>query len=438
VEQAIIKMQTKMKTAVRLTIAAFGLAIFTVSTGTLEAQDYIYIITNGTITITEYTGPGGDATIPAEINGLPVTTIGSRAFQYCTSLTTVTIPNNVTELNMHVFAFCSSLTNVTIPNSVTSIGSGAFVGCTNLTSVAIPNSVTDIGGDGWGVFSGGAFEECTSLACVTIPTSVTNIGDLAFCGCASLTDITIPQNVTIIGQAAFARCASLMAITVDPLNPAHCSVDGVLFDKSRTCLMQFPSGKPGRSYTIPNGVIHLQRQAFDSCNTLTNVNILGSVTTIGENAFWLCGGLTTITIGTSVTTIGDFAFDGCTNLSAAYFRGNAPSAGSGVFEVTPASIYYLSGTIGWGTTFADRPTAPWVLPYPVILTTPPNFGIQTNAFGFRISWATNASVVVEASATLANPVWSQVSTNTLTGGWSYFSDAEWTNHPARFYRVRQW
>ncbi len=72
-----------------------------------------------------------------------------------------------------------------------------------------------------------------------------------------------------------------------------------------------------------------------------------------------------------------------------------------------------------------------------MLTTAPNFGIQTNQFGFRISWATNGPVVVEASTTLANPVWSPISTNTLINGWSYFSDVGWTNYPARFYRVRQ-
>ncbi len=77
-----------------------------------------------------------------------------------------------------------------------------------------------------------------------------------------------------------------------------------------------------------------------------------------------------------------------------------------------------------------------MLPYPVILSTTPNFGIQTNAFGFRISWATNVPVVVEASMTLANPEWSPVSTNALVNGWSYFSDPQWTNYPARFYRLR--
>jgi hypothetical protein len=105
-----------------------------------------------------------------------------------------------------------------------------------------------------------------------------------------------------------------------------------------------------------------------------------------------------------------------------------------------ATVYYLPGTTGWGATFGDpfgyRPTALWSLPYPLILTSGPDFGVQTNGFGFIISWATNLSVVVEACTNLVNPAWSPVGTNTLTSGSSYFSDPQWTNHHARFYRLR--
>jgi hypothetical protein len=101
------------------------------------------------------------------------------------------------------------------------------------------------------------------------------------------------------------------------------------------------------------------------------------------------------------------------------------------------TVYYLPGTTGWNTTFGGRPTALWVLPNPVILNLSPGFGVQTNVFGFVISWATNASVVVEASTSLANPTWSAVSTNTLIDGSSYFRDPQWTNYPRRFYRIRR-
>ena len=92
--------------------------------------------------------------------------------------------------------------------------------------------------------------------------------------------------------------------------------------------------------------------------------------------------------------------------------------------------------MGWGATFGDRPTALWVLPNPLILNNGPSFGVQTDGFGFIISWATNLPVVGEACPNLTSPNWSPLRTNTLTGGWSYFSDPQWTNYPARFYRLR--
>jgi hypothetical protein len=169
----------------------------------------------------------------------------------------------------------------------------------------------------------------------------------------------------------------------------------------------------------------------------TSISIPTSVTSIGNYAFPFCTGLTNVTIPNSVTAIGAYAFQDCTSLIRAYFQGNAPRVGANAFHVTiHAIVYYLLGTTGWSTTFAERPTAPWLLAYPVILTTAPNFGVQTNNFGFVISWATNAPVVVEACTTLSNPSWSAVSTNTLTDDWSNFSDARWTNYPNRFYRVR--
>ena len=85
--------------------------------------------------------------------------------------------------------------------------------------------------------------------------------------------------------------------------------------------------------------------------------------------------------------------------------------------------------------FDGLPTAPWFLPNPLILNNGPGFGVQPGGFGFTISWATNASVVVEAATNLANPVWIPVSTSPLTGGTIYFSDPQWTNYPERFYRA---
>jgi len=638
----------------------------------LQAEDYTYTTNEGTITITGYTGPGGDVTIPSTINGLPVTRIGSSAFvnktiltgatipnsvtsiggdafylcanmkniilpdnlkyieyrtfsgcssltsvlipsgvtgigqkafsgctsltttsipdgvtniEYaafsgCTSLTNVTIPSSVTSIGDEPFAYCSSLkaitvdtnsstyssvdgvlfdknqtalipcpggntgsyvipnsvtsigssafggcaglTSVTIPYSVTSIGTYAFRGCASLTSITIPNSVTSIGDD--------AFYGCTSLSAIsvdmnnlayssvdgvlfnkgtntlircpegkdgsyTIPSSVTSIGNRAFVDCASLTNVTIPNSVTNVGSYPFYGCTSLSAISVDMNNPAYSSVDGVLFDKGTNTLIQFPGAKAG-SYTIPDSVTSIGWLAFNQCHNLTNVTIPNSVTNIGAGAFSFCTSLTSInlpsnlteipsgsfdpftgcssltaiqvdvlnpafssrggvlfdknqstlikcpagktgsyTVPHSVTSIHFAAFADCSNLESLYFEGNAPD----YYQVEwlggfHATVYYLPGTIGWDTTFGGRPTALWVLPYPLMLER--SVGVYTNAFGFIISWATNVPVVVEACTDLASPVWSPVRTNTLTDGWTYFSDPEWANHPARFYRLR--
>src|SRR5262245_9602629 len=129
----------------------------------LEVQaQFNYTTNNGAITITKYTGPGGDVTIPSTINGLPVASIGdlafySRSFNY--SLTSVTISDGVTSIGWSAFENCRSLTNVAIPNSVTNIGGRAFYLCSSLTSVTIPNGVTSIG-----LFT---FYYCSSLSSVT-------------------------------------------------------------------------------------------------------------------------------------------------------------------------------------------------------------------------------------------------------------------------------
>ena len=141
----------------------------------------------------------------------PVTSIGGWAFEYCDSLTSVTIGDSVKSIGDDAFSWCSSLTSITIPNSVTSIGKWAFLGCSKLTSMTIPNSVTSIGKS--------AFENCSSLTSLTIPNSVTSIGNSVFSDCSSLTSVIIPDNVTSIGSSAFYNCRSLKQLILFPSSP---------------------------------------------------------------------------------------------------------------------------------------------------------------------------------------------------------------------------
>ena len=216
--------------------------------------------------------------------GKPVTSIGERAFDYCTSLTSITIPDSVTSIGDYAFDGCKSLESITVEEgntvyhssgncliettsktlvlgcktsaiptdgSVTSIGSSTFSICTSLESITIPDSVTSIG-----IY---AFYNCTSLESITIPDSVTSIGKYAFLGCSSLTSITIPDSVTSIGDEAFSFCSSLTSIT------------------------------------IPDGVTSIGSWAFEGCTSLTSITIPDSVTSIGNGAFDGCSSLTSIT-----------------------------------------------------------------------------------------------------------------------------------------------
>ena len=135
-----------------------------------------------------------------------VISVGSGAFEGCSSLTSITIPDGVTSIGYYsVFEGCSRLTSITMPDSVTSIGNSAFSGCSSLTSITIPDSVTSIGN--------GAFSGCSRLTSITIPDSVTSIGNSAFWNCSSLTSINVPDSVTSIGKEAFSTCANLKEFT---------------------------------------------------------------------------------------------------------------------------------------------------------------------------------------------------------------------------------
>jgi surface protein len=235
-----------------------------------------------------------------------VTSIGGHAFENCTNLTNIMIPNSVTSIGEYTFASCTSLTSITIPNSVISIGDNLFQSCNALTSITvtiggnsysnddygvlfdlnkttliqyppgntrtnytIPNSVTSIIDYAFFLsinltsitipssvitIRNHSFRYCTGLTNITIPNSVTSIGNEAFAYCG-LTSITIPNSVTHLGDYTFYSCTSLTSINIEPGNVSYSDINGILFNVDQTILIFYPLGKLETSYIIPNSYL---------------------------------------------------------------------------------------------------------------------------------------------------------------------------------------
>ena len=285
--------------------------------------------------------------IPQTLGGMPVVSIGASAFKGCTGITSVTMPNTVTNISSSAFEECRSLTEIGIGNNVRRIGGGAFKYCTNLTSVSIPSSVINIGGS---VFYGcrslssidvdannakyssvnglllskngsvliagvngevtipnavtiigaGAFGGCDRLTKVVIPKSVKRIDEQAFNSCRELSDVTIPSSVTRVDSSAFDHCSGLRSLTIP-----QCVCDSrlrVVFSSAYSSIT---------NVVLQDGVTSISPGAFMNCSNLVSVIMPESLTRIGFSAFEGCGSLSDIIIPNSVVEIGSNAFIGC-------------------------------------------------------------------------------------------------------------------------------
>ncbi len=333
-------MNKLLKFALFCTLSLTMAVGFTATASAATSGDYTYEVqADGTAQITGYNGAGGALTIPATVDGIPVTSVGSyivisledtNAALNNTSVTSITFPDSVTSIGYRAFYYCAGITSVNFgsglkevgeqafrrspitslnfPSGLTTIGGGAFDGFKG-TTLVIPDSVTTLG---TGAFSG------TTVERVTLSKNITSIEASVFAYCRSLTDIVIPEGVTIIKDRAFYTCDSLVSVS------------------------------------LPSTVQTLSKSAFECCYSLTDINFPDGLTQIKESAFQECGALTAISLPDSITHIDNYAFRYCGGMSDVYYAGSE-AQWNAIYMETKWNQGIEQSTIHYNSTGATAP-----------------------------------------------------------------------------------
>lgn len=341
--------------------------------GTQERRygSYRYIVENGEVTITEYTGVAADVTIPDTIKDMPVVAIGGvgwDAFSLRVTLKSVTIPDSVREIGWGAFDSCASLERVTLGKGVTVIDAYAFDGCLKLSCneyeggvylatednpyYALLSMDADVKAPVFHpdtrIICGYALKGCKKLGDLVIPEGILSVASYAF---PELDTVSFPSTMAYISSSVFYMSDTLEEITVAEGNTHYKSVDGSLFTYDGRILMKYAAPATVTAYTVPDGTVIIESDAFINVKGLTEVTLPDSVEEIGHMAFCRCEDLTSIDLGNGLKRIDGAAFNGCTSLIEIAIPDSVEDVSYSVF----AGCYNLTkAVIGAGVTNMDR------------------------------------------------------------------------------------
>ena len=292
--------------------------------------DFEYTRSGSNATIIAYNGIADVLNVPSSLDGYTVVAIDDAVFQNNTALVSVTVPDSVTKIGAKCFYSCPNLKTVNLSDGVTEIPERCFSYCAVLESITVSGSLAKIYRE--------AFNACSSLQSFTSLSTLTYIGDNAFSGCNAMTaDLSdLSSGITYIGSQAFRNCynaygnvnigagttvgglafdaCGVAAINFNSSHPKYTSVNGVVFNKDKTVLVRYPSGRNAASYVVPSTVTQVDSYAFHRAQFLEAVTLPDSVSAIGTYAFAACQKLSYVILPDSVTEIPAYCFNSCSML----------------------------------------------------------------------------------------------------------------------------
>ena len=298
--------------------------------------DFWYTSTNGKVTITKYSGKEIHLIVPESIENMPVISIGHSAFEYCSSLQSVTIPSSVEKIGAFAFDECINLEKVTLEKGIKEIDTHVFYRCNKMKFNEYENGYY-IGNDenpymalvcmvntemeqvnihsDTVIICGSAFDGCEEIREIKIPEGVLSIGSYAISYCPLLEKVYIPASVEYIDILPINMCHKLSEIIVAEENKKFKAIDGHLFSYDGLRLIKYAPAHEASAYRVPDGTVIIEDYAFDNTKNLTEIILPDSLEVIGDKAFLECENIKTITFGNNLKTIGSQAFGFCMSIT---------------------------------------------------------------------------------------------------------------------------